>query len=179
MTWRNWRCLLAVALAAVVLQEGIVQQLTVGGAHADLFLLLAVAAGLAGGAQRGAVVGFLLGLVADLFVPTPYGLSALCYVLVAFAVGLASALPGERPPRLFTVVTCFAGGVLGTLLYAGLLVLIGQPHIPRSQLTEVVIVVSVASAILALPATAAMRWALAGPAKGARPVPAAARGALR
>jgi rod shape-determining protein MreD len=166
VTWRNWRSLLVIGLAAVLLQEAVAQQIVLAGAHPDLFLLLAAAAGVAGGAQRGAVVGFLLGLVADLFVAMPYGLSALCFVFVAFSTGLVSGAFGDRTPRTLIVLTIFLAGAGGTLLYVLLAVVLGQPHVPRGQLTDVVAVVSLANAVLALPAVAAMRWALREPGKG-------------
>ena len=49
------------------------------GSPPDLMLALAVAAGLAGGPERGAWVGFAAGLLADCFLQTPLGLSALVY----------------------------------------------------------------------------------------------------
>ena len=97
MTMRTWGRLGIIVLAAVLVQVGVLNQIVIGGAHPDVFLLLAISAGLVAGPQRGAVMGFTLGLVADVFVQTPYGLSSLCYVLVAFAVGLAAGMVAARP----------------------------------------------------------------------------------
>ena len=85
MTLRTWARLAVVVLAAVLVQVGLLNQIVIGGAHPDAFLMLAISAGLVAGPQRGAILGFTLGLVADVFVQTPYGLSSLCYVLVALA----------------------------------------------------------------------------------------------
>jgi rod shape-determining protein MreD len=134
MNMRTWGRLVIVTLAAAVIQVGVLNGIVVDGAHPDLFLLLAISAGLAGGPQRGAVMGFALGLVADLFVQTPYGLSSLCYVLVAFGVGLAAGIPSGRAPLGFQLATALVGGIGGTLLYAGLGTLIGQPSVPHHQL---------------------------------------------
>lgn len=179
MSLRISRRLFVVGFAIVLIQVAVLSQVTVAGAHPDALLLLAVAAGLAGGAQQGAVVAFLAGLVADLFVVTPYGLSALCYVLVAFTVGLVASLPAGRAPRLVRVVVSFAASVAGTLLYAGLCILVGQPHLSGRALLDVVLVVSVANAVLAIPTIAAVQWAFAGNVAGAHEYAAASGSAAR
>ncbi len=161
MTVRTWGRLAVVALVAVILQAGVLDQIVVAGAHPDLFLLLAISAGLAGGPQRGAVMAFALGLVADLLVQTPYGLSSLSYVLVAFAVGLTAGLPAGRPPFGFRLATALLGGVGGTLLYAGLGTLIGQPSVSRHQLAVIVAVVTAGCLLLAAPAYRLLEWTVA------------------
>lgn len=168
MTLKTWVRLFIVGFAVVIIQVGVLQQIVIAGAHPDAFLLVAIAAGLVAGPQYGAVVGFVAGLVADLFVITPYGLSALCYVLVAFAVGYTSLLPGGRAPSVFGVVSTFVASFGGTLLYLGLAILVGQPHLARNQVLDVVFVVSVANAVLALPAIFVMRWVFATQAGSSR-----------
>ncbi|MHB8243754.1 MAG: rod shape-determining protein MreD [Acidimicrobiales bacterium] len=163
MTLRTWRRLFVAGFVIVLLQVGLFQQIMVLGAHPDLWLLTAICAGLVGGPQYGAVVGFVTGLVADIFLVTPFGLSSLCYLLVAFAVGQTAALPGGRAPYTFRVAATFVASAGGTLLYAGLAILIGQPHVPRAEFVDVLIVVSVANAILAIPGVAVMRWVFTGP----------------
>ena len=149
MTIRVWARLALIALGAVIVQVGVLNQIVIGGAHADVFLLLAISAGLVAGPQRGAVMAFALGLLADVFVQTPYGLSSLCYVVVAFTVGLATgALPG-RPTFAFQLAAAALGGVGGTLLFAGLGILIGQPSVPLHELAVVVVVVTAGCIIFA------------------------------
>ena len=75
-------------LVALLLQTTVVTDLRVRGTCADLMLLTAICAGLAGGAEMGGIVGFASGLVIDLFLETtPVGLSALTFCLIGFAVG--------------------------------------------------------------------------------------------
>ncbi|HLI44779.1 MAG TPA: rod shape-determining protein MreD [Acidimicrobiales bacterium] len=168
MTLRVWRRLFVVGLAVVVLQVGALDQLDIADAHPDTFLLLAICAGVVAGPQYGAVVAFVVGLVADLFVLTPFGLSALCYVLIAFVVGSVAAAPGGRAPYTFRVVAAFVASVGGVLLYAGLSIVVGEPRLPAGQLFDVVIVVAVANAVLAVPGVAAMRWVFSGSAQAGR-----------
>ena len=85
------------------------------GAHPDAFLVLAIVGGLVAGPQRGAVIAFLAGLIAGLFVVTPFGLTSLCFVLVAFTAGLASRLSAGRAPYSFRFGTALIGGVAATL----------------------------------------------------------------
>lgn len=161
MTFRAWCRLAMVAIGVVIVQGGILQQVSIGGAHPDAFLLMAIAAGLVAGPRAGAVVAFCWGLLADVFVLTPFGLSALCFVLVAAGVGelTSSGGYGSRATAVFTVV---CASFLGSLLFAGLLLLVGQPHLPVSGLIRVLVVVAVSNGVLAVPAVAATRFALSG-----------------
>lgn len=168
MTSRVWRRLFVVGFVLVLLQVAAFQQLVIAGAHPDLFLLAAICAGLVAGSQAGAVVGFLTGLVADLFMPTPYGLSALCFVLVAFGVGLTADLQGGRAPHAFQVATAFFASIGGTLLFQILMILLGQAHLPRGELFDVIAVVSIGNAVLAVPMVAALRWVFAVAARPSR-----------
>ena len=66
-----------VVLAFALVQQTLMLDLRSGGVHPDIMVLLPILAGLVGGPARGASMGFASGLVADLFLPTPFGLSAL------------------------------------------------------------------------------------------------------
>jgi rod shape-determining protein MreD len=161
MTLRTWARLAVIVLVAVLVQVGLLNQIVIGGAHPDAFLILAISAGLVAGPQRGAVLGFTLGLVADVFVQTPYGLSSLCYVLVAFAVGLAASTVAARPTLGFQAAAALLGGIGGTLLFVGLAILIDQPSVPRHQLAVVAAVVAVTCVLLVNPVCRLLEWTLA------------------
>jgi cell shape-determining protein MreD len=159
-----WARLGFVVLMTAVIQVGILDQLPVDGAHADAFLLLAVTLGMAAGSQHGAVLSFAVGIAADLFVLTPFGLSALCFVLIAFAVGAVDLLPGGFAPRLWRSFVAGTGGLIGMLLFAGLNALLDQPNMPISQIFVAALVVAVGNAILAVPASITVKWVLKTPA---------------
>jgi len=161
MTIRMWGRLSLVAFGAVIVQVGLLNQIVVGGAHPDLFLLLAISAGIVAGPQSGAVIAFALGLLADVFVQTPFGLSSLCFVLVAFAMGMVVAtLPG-RPTVGFQLAAALLGGIGGTLLFAGLGTLIGQTSVPRHQLAVVAAVVAAGCVVLAPLTYRVLEWTVA------------------
>ncbi|TMK87932.1 MAG: rod shape-determining protein MreD, partial [Actinobacteria bacterium] len=76
-----------VLLVFLVVELTVLDRLRVFGAGPDIMLLLAVMAGIVGGPRVGALFGFAAGIVLDLFLQTPMGLSALVFCLVGYAVG--------------------------------------------------------------------------------------------
>ena len=78
-----------VLVTALLLQVAVVPWLTIAGVQVDLLLLVTLAAGLSGGPERGARVGFVAGILWDLVVVGPFGLSALTYCLAGYFVGSA------------------------------------------------------------------------------------------
>ena len=78
-----------VLVTALLLQVAVAPWLTIAGVQVDLLLLVGIAAGLAGGPERGARVGFVAGILWDLVVAGPFGLSALTYCLAGYFVGSA------------------------------------------------------------------------------------------
>ena len=67
---------------AALLQYVVFSQFRIAGVSADLFLVVAIAAGIVAGSERGAVVGFVCGACLDLLVVTPFGLGAIsgCWI---------------------------------------------------------------------------------------------------
>lgn len=152
----------ALLLVTLTVQSAILQGVRLAGVHPDALLLFAVAAGIAGGPERGAVVGFVTGLVADLFLQTPFGLSALTFGVVGFGVG---AVQGSmirstwwiRP--ITALVACAAGVVLFALVGA----VLGQAHLVGPRLVTVAGAVALTDAFLALALVPAVGWAMAAP----------------
>jgi rod shape-determining protein MreD len=138
-------------------QLSIAPSLQLFGVQADLMLLLALAAGLAAGPDRGAAIAFASGLLYDLALPTPCGLSALTYALVAFAIGSLqdSVL---RAAWWIPVTTAAAGSALGVILYAVFGTVVGVEFLGVS-IPKVAILVALLNAVVAGPAIRTMRWA--------------------
>jgi rod shape-determining protein MreD len=152
------RVVLVVALFVVV-QQTLVLDLRIGGVHPDIMVLLPILAGIIGGPSRGAAMGFVAGLAADLFLPTPFGLSALVATLVGFAVGEAT-LAVDRTAVWLPVVAALGGSALYEVVYAVLGSVLGQPQMLHTDVLRIVVVVSVANAVLAVPAMRVVNWAL-------------------
>jgi rod shape-determining protein MreD len=150
-----------VIFAALILQSSLLEGLRAAGIPTDAMLLVAVVGGAMGGPERGAIIGFIVGLVADLFLPTPLGLSALAYCLVGFAVGV---LAGNviRASWWITPLTAFAGSAVGVVLYAVIGAMVGQPDLVKPDLALTALFVALVNAPLSLVMGRAMAWALAG-----------------
>jgi hypothetical protein len=87
VTVARWGWLVVVSLGVVVVQLTLLDQLSIRGVHPELVWVLPVAAGLVGGAMAGMAAGFVGGVVADLFLPTPFALTALVAVPIGYAIG--------------------------------------------------------------------------------------------
>jgi rod shape-determining protein MreD len=155
----------------VLLAVGILFQTTFGAdlrvedVAPDFMMLLATCAGIAGGPQMGAVVGFSAGLLSDMFLQsTPFGLSALAACLTGFAVGWARANLFQPSP-LLTPLIAGAGTAMGVVIFVVVGYLVGQAQLVapgKSWLFEQAVIEGIFSAVLALPAAALMGWALGG-----------------
>jgi len=149
-----------VVILAVMLQAGAVSSLSLFGVRPELALLLAVAAGVAAGPDRGAVVGFSLGLAYDLFLQTPLGMSALIYALVAHAAGTVQLQMASqrRSTRMLFLGVGTAVGVVAWALIGRLLdtVSTGVGH-----LAWVAVVAGVVNSLVGVPAIRLWRWVFA------------------
>jgi rod shape-determining protein MreD len=146
-------------LLLLVLHTAVLPQFPILGVHADLLLLLAVSAGIVGGPDRGAYFGFAAGLLADCFLRTPFGLSALAYCLVGWSVGAfqSRVLHAVWWIPVLTAAVASAGG---TVLFVLLGAVLGQDQLVSSHLPAIIAVVALWSAILVLPLSRLLRWAL-------------------
>ena len=162
MTGTNWARLIVVVVIALVFQVGVLNGVTVFGAHPDVMVLIAACAGMASGPDRGMVAGFVAGLFADLVVNLPFGLSSLTFVLVGFSAGLVRETVVARDIGGAQVAACVAAGGEGTVLYAILGAIAGQKGMLGLATAEALFSVTLGAVILAYPTLVAMRWTFAG-----------------
>lgn len=137
-----------VVITAFVVQVGVVPQIPVFGVVGDLMVAVTLGAGLVGGAERGAIVGFWCGFLFDLVRPGTLGISSLAYCLCGFAVGLlaVSVLQFGRPA---TIVLMGAGSAVATLLFASIAQVFGEHTLTNPSLWRIVGVVSLLNVIAA------------------------------
>lgn len=153
---------IAVVLASTaVLQWGVFSQLRIDGAAADLFLILAVTAGMACGPDRGAIVGFFAGLTLDLLSQTPLGLSALTYGAMGYLSGRAEGLV-LRANRFIPPLLAAGMCALGVVLYAVGAWVLGRARVIDGHLVVIVVVVSGFALILSPIYLRVMRWVWPG-----------------
>lgn len=109
-----------VLVVVVVLQTELFSELRLFGVMPELLLGLTIASAWAGGADRGALAGFVSGFVYDVFLTTPLALTALAYTLIGYGVGVvaeSAALASERGlRRVVSVVAVASGTVVFALL---------------------------------------------------------------
>ncbi len=178
LTTRDVARVSLVVFVFVVVQQTIVLDLRIGGVHADVMVLLPILAGVIGGPSRGTLMGFGAGLVSDLFLPTPFGLSALVGSLVGFAVGVTT-LALDRTARWLPPVAALAGSALYEVVYGALGSVLGQPQMLHVDLVRIVLVVSVTNAVLALPAMRFVAWGMPEASTEGMPTSALSSGSSR
>ena len=171
LNWRDGTRITLVVALFVVVQQTLMLDLRLGAVHPDIMVLLPIVAGVLGGPGRGASMGFGAGLVADLFLPTPFGLSALVGCLIGFGVGVAT-LALDRTAFWLPPLAALGGSALYELIYAVLGSVLGQPQMLHVDLVRIIVLVSVVNAVLALPAMRLVAWAL--PASSTEGVPTSA-----
>lgn len=155
----------AVMFLTLLVQTTLGSDLRVASVAPDLMVLLTVCAGLTGGAEAGAWVGFLAGLAYDMFlVSTPVGLSALTYCIIGATAGaLRTSVLQER--RAMFPVAALVGTAAAVLFFVAAGDVFGQTQLlgaGRSWLIRVMIVESLWNAVLALPAGYVYAWAARG-----------------
>ena len=145
-------------LVALLLQTSVLVRLRVFGVMPDFMLLIAVAAGITAGPTRGAGLGFAAGMVIDLFLPTPLGLSALVFTLVGYGVGVANT-GVIRSAWYIPMLTAGAGSMAGVTLYAVAGSMLGERML-TGHLVTIAVVVGVSNAVLAPVAVRLVGWSL-------------------
>ena len=145
-----------VVVAAVILQISLFSDLRIAGAMGDLALVVVVAAGITGGPDRGATYGFAAGLLYDLMVSSPFGLTALTYALVGYLVGLA-ATALQRTGGWWAVGMAAAAGVAQAVLFTAFGNLVGVGY-PFGDVPAVALALALVNAVLVIPVERALWW---------------------
>lgn len=153
-------------LGALLLQTTLLAQVRFFGVMPDFMLLLAVAGGVTAGATRGAALGFASGMLIDLFLPTPLGLSALVFTLVGYGVGVANT-GVLRSAWYIPVLTAGGASVAGVTLYALIGSVLGERMID-GHLVTIALVVGLSNAVLAPVAVKFVDWSLGSLKSGPR-----------
>lgn len=135
----------------------------------DGLLLVTVLAGLVGGQSAGTVVGFVAGLLADLTLQTPFGLSALVLCISGYSCGALRTTLVRTSWWLVpvTALVASAGSVVAFVLLGWL---VGQSQLLRpgpAHMLTVAALVGVMNAVLAPGVYPLVRWSFS-PSKAER-----------
>ena len=148
-------------LLALVVHTTLLPNIRIVGVMPDLMLLVAVCAGLVAGPNYGGTVGFASGMLADLVLPTPLGLSALVFTLAGYGVGLAQA-GLIRDVWWFPMMVAFVASSAGEGIFALAGWMIGEEGMISGHLSTIMLVVGIFNAVMAPVVLRVVRWALAG-----------------
>ena len=147
-----------VMLFVLLLQSSLLAAMRIGEVRPDAMVLLPIAAAMIGGAERGAFVGFLAGMLTDLFLQTPMGLSALTYSVIGFAVG--SMHTGVlRAAWWIGPLTALVASGISVVLFVLIGAVIGVAHLVRPDLAIIILGTAIINAPLSLAVTKLMAWA--------------------
>ncbi len=149
-----------VAFIVLLAQSTVILSVRIDGVHPDLLWLLPITAALVGGPDFGALVGFWSGMVFDLFLPTPFGLSAFIGCILGYSMGVATAAVDKRAVWL-RPVAALVGSVAADMLFAVTGAVLGQTQMVKVNFVFLFAVVAISSVIVVLPVSRLMRWAMA------------------
>jgi rod shape-determining protein MreD len=145
-------------LLVLLLQSSLLTEMKLGVVRPDAMVLLPIAAGMLGGSERGAVVGFFAGMLADLFLQTPLGLSAVTYSVVGFGVG-AMHTGVLRAAWWIGPAIAMTASAISVVLFVLIGAVVGVGHLIRPDLAWIIIGVAIINAPLSVAVTRLMAWA--------------------
>lgn len=148
-----------VLIGLLQLQLHIVNGISIGGRRPLIMLLIPIAAAIEGDSTRAAIAGFIGGLVLDLYLESPLGLSALVFAIVGYGVASfeRGVIRADRWLQPAVAGVASAAGVFGIGLATAIF---GHPEYFRLSLLGSIVVVGVANTIFAVPIVRLVRWAL-------------------
>lgn len=148
-----------VGLVLLALQRTIFVDIQVAGVIIQVMMAMAAAAGVAGGSERGAVVGFTLGVMFDLAEGTPLGSTATAMTIAGVVGGLLALIAADPHWWLEAIFTAL-GTAAGVAMIPVVRVFIGESEPFQRQLAVVIPIVAVAGALMSPLLVPLSRWCL-------------------
>jgi rod shape-determining protein MreD len=151
--------LFSVGLIVLALQRTLFADLRPAGVSLQVMLALAAAAGAAGGPQKGALAGFVLGLMYDLAVGTPLGSSSIAMGFGGYAAGYVTAITID-PQWWLAALFVGLGAAVGELVVPVVRAFIGEEHVFDPRFGIVVGVVAAGAMVLSPLLVPVGRWCM-------------------
>lgn len=148
-----------VGIVLLALQRTIFVEVQIDGVIIQLMMATAAAAGVAGGSERGALVGFVFGVMFDLAEGTPLGSTATA-MTVAGIVGGLLALIAADPQWWLEAIFTGLGTAAGALMIPVVRVFVGEPEPFQDRLAVVVPIVAVGGVLMSPLLVPLARWCL-------------------
>lgn len=149
-----------VGFPALALQTTIVADMRIAGVVVQLLLAMSIASGVSAGSEKGALAGFTLGVMMDLVLTSPFGLTALVYGAAGFVGGYFHSKTIGNPAWLDAVGLGVLSGA-ATLTHPVLANWVGVEGWLSARVIRVAIVLSVVHVVIAPVVVPVMRWAQA------------------
>jgi len=127
MTPWTWLLTLLGLACALLVQNALLARLPLPGATPDLVLVLVAGLALVRGPLVGSLLGFAVGVLADLGADRELGRTALVLALVGYVVGLAAQDQGRS--LLWSVLVVAGAAATAVVVYAGQGLLLGDARI--------------------------------------------------
>lgn len=138
--------LIPVALVFLAIQRTVCASYRPAGVATQVVLALAAGAGAGAGSERGAFAGFALGIMYDLGVGTPLGLTALAYGLAGLTSGYVHSITPD-PQWWLAAIFVAIGSAVGEGAIPVVKFLTGQEGWLSNRLFLVIPVVTVAATV--------------------------------
>lgn len=149
--------ILPVGMVALAIQRQVFAEHPIADVKIQFVLALVVAAGAGGGADRGAVAGFVLGLLYDASGNTPLGLMALAYGLGGMTAGYVQSITPD-PQWWLAAIFAAIGAAVGEAAIPAAEVVIGDSGWVTRDLVVVLPVVAGAAFLLCPVLLPVGRW---------------------
>lgn len=146
-----------VVLVAVVVQVSIAADFGIFGVRPEVLLWIVACVGVSWGPRRGAVVGFALGLLYDVYLQTPLGVTALVYLLVGYGIG-ALQLSLAAQTRWLRMVAIGAATALGVVLWVVVGGLFDAVDATVPSIARVALVAGAVNVLIGPPGVRVARW---------------------
>ena len=151
--------LIPIGLILLALQKTLFVELQPFGVIIQLVMAFAASAGVAGGPERGAMVGFVMGIMFDLAIGTPLGSSAIAMGLAGYVAGWADVIRIETTWWLAAIFVGL-GTAVGELAVPVIRRFTGEEDAFVPELVKIIPVVAVAAAALSIVLVPLARWSL-------------------
>lgn len=151
--------LLVLGLVFVAVQNTLLLELRPFGVIMQIVLTLAAVCGAVGGPQKGALAGFVLGLLFDLRAGTPLGSSSAAFGIGGYVAGASMSITIDPSWWLVALFAALGAG-LGELATPVIRVFVGEADSLPARWWSPVVVVAASSMLLAPVLAPIARWTM-------------------
>ncbi len=124
MIWRRAFLVALLGVTGIVVETAVLGGATLDGSKPELLLLMTIALAISEGPEFGAIAGFTLGMLTDLMLDLPKGISALVFTAVGYGAGRVRA--HLRPTAWLPIMIVGAATLAGVAVYGGVSMLLGE-----------------------------------------------------